>query len=76
MAELPIGMLSEEAQESRNKDYRHYRLKHSRKCSRIFTNEDILYMLLASSDPLVNSLRVEPNKHFLPISEDVKNLLL
>ncbi|XP_039954260.1 uncharacterized protein LOC120770738 [Bactrocera tryoni] len=39
---LPIGMLSEEAQEAMNKEYRNCRLFHSRKNSRISTNEDNL----------------------------------
>ncbi|KAL4702325.1 hypothetical protein ACJJTC_006931 [Scirpophaga incertulas] len=30
---LPIGQLAEDAQESRNKDYKKNRLEHSRKCS-------------------------------------------
>lgn len=58
-AVLPIGMLSEEAQ-ARNKDYRNYRLGHSRKCSRLFCNEDVLNMLLTTSYPLINSLRAVP----------------
>lgn len=31
---VPIGQLSEEAQEARNKDYRRFRKNHTRKCSR------------------------------------------
>ena len=33
-AVLPIGQLSEDAQESRNKDYKKFRLYHARRCSR------------------------------------------
>lgn len=40
---LPIGQLSEEAQESRNKDLKKYREFHTRKTSRVSTNEDLLY---------------------------------
>ena len=75
-AMLPIGMLTEEAQEARNKDYREYRLKHSRKSSRIFSNEDIMHMLLASSDPYINNLRTEPKKKVLELNDDVKALLV
>lgn len=60
-AMLPIGKLTEEAQEARNKDYRKYRLDHSRKCSRLATNEDIFNMLCASSDPYIYTFRTEPN---------------
>lgn len=38
---LPIGQMSEEAQEARNKDIKSIRENYSRKCSRIKTNEDI-----------------------------------
>ncbi|CAH2086218.1 unnamed protein product [Euphydryas editha] len=39
---LPIGILTKEAQEARNKDYRVFRQKQSRKCSRTLTNEDVI----------------------------------
>lgn len=54
---MPIGILSEEAQESRNKDVRNYREFHARKFSRKENVEDILHMLLVSSDPLITSVR-------------------
>lgn len=76
VAALPIGMLSEEAQEARNKDYRNYRLGHSRKCSRLSCNEDVMNMLLATSDPLINSLRAVPNKKYYPLHDDAKALLV
>lgn len=56
-AVLPIGQLSEDAQESRNKDYRNIRLHHARKCSRSATNEDVFKTLLYTSDPYITSLR-------------------
>lgn len=54
---VPIGQLSEEAQEARNKEYRRYREYHSRKMSRIETNTDVFHNLLISSNPLITSLR-------------------
>lgn len=54
---LPIGQLSEEAQEARNKEFKRYREYFSRKMSRTKTNEDILHLLLITSDPLVTSMR-------------------
>lgn len=54
---LPIGQLSEEAAESRNKDFKRFRQSHSRKFSRVSTNEDVIHALLISSDPLISSLR-------------------
>lgn len=56
-AVLPIGKLSADAQESRNKDYRKIRLTHARKCSRSATSEDVFHALLYTSDPYISSLR-------------------
>ena len=75
LASLPIGHLSEEAQEARNKDYREYRRYHSRKFSRTATNEDVMQLLLASSDPFINSLRVETKRMKIPLHDDVNALL-
>lgn len=61
---LPIGQLSEEAQEARNKDVKKYRESFSRKCSRTKTMEDVFHWLLVSSDPLITSLRILPQKKF------------
>lgn len=54
---VPIGNLSEEASEARNKDFRRFREHNSRKKSRVSSNEDILNFLLLSSDPLISSIR-------------------
>ena len=53
-------MLAEEAQEAMNKEYRNCRLFHSRKNSRISTNEDVMHYLQISSDPelIINSFRI------------------
>ena len=72
---LPIGQLSEEAQEARNKDIKQYRQGHSRKCSRLDTNTDILNHLLISSDPLITSLRKLPPKTFKKFPIEVQHLL-
>lgn len=64
---LPIGQLSEDAQEARNKDYKRYRLHHARKCSRSATNEDVLHVLLYTSDPYISSL----NKPSFIISKEL-----
>lgn len=52
---LPIGQLTEEAQEARNKDFKRYRENYSRKCSRDKTNADIFNFFLLSSDPVITS---------------------
>lgn len=53
---LPIGELSEEAQEARNKDFKNYREHFARKCSREKSNEDIFNRFLLSSDPFISSI--------------------
>lgn len=53
---LPIGQISEDAQEVRNKDIRHYREHFARKNSREATMQDIFNRLLITSDPLISSL--------------------
>ena len=72
---LPIGQLSEEAQEARNKDFKYFREHHTRKLSRIAANQDLLNQLLVSSDPVVSSMRNLPNKHHKKLSLEVLNLL-
>lgn len=57
IAPLPIGKMSEEALEARNKDFRNFRERHTRKTSRVDTMEDLIHSLLCSSDPLISSLR-------------------
>ena len=54
---LPIGQLSEETAEARNKHFRDYRQNFSRKFSRENCNRDILNRLLISSNPLLSSAR-------------------
>lgn len=54
---VPVGQLSEEAAESRNKDIKQYRERFTRKISRIKTNEDLFKRLLLSSDPMITGIR-------------------
>lgn len=72
---LPIGQLSEEAQEARNKDIKHFRENHTRKTSRKNTNSDIFHRLLLSSDPLISSIREVKTKK-RKLLESVKDLLI
>lgn len=59
---LPIGQLSEEAQESRNKDIKKYREHFTRKSSRIEMNTDLFNRLLLSSDPKISGLHTVSRK--------------
>jgi len=64
---LSIGQLSEETQESRNKDLKYFRKSLSRKTSLSSTN--IFNLLLVSSDPIILKLRKlskKANKTYLP----------
>lgn len=74
-AALPIGQLSEEAQEARNKDIKKYREGFSRKCSRERTMQDVLNWLLVSSDPYISSLRELPIKKQKTLCSDALGLL-
>lgn len=55
-ATLPIGLFSEEALESRNKEFRKYRECNTRKFSREETMQDLFNALLVTSDPVISSL--------------------
>ena len=74
-ADIPLGQLSEEAQESRNKDYKKIRGELSRKCSRIATNQDVLHRLLFTSDPFIAKFREIPKKKEHVFEDAVINLL-
>ena len=53
IAVLPIGMLSEEAQESRNKDFRKFRALKICQTSRINNLQDVLNRMILTSDPVL-----------------------
>lgn len=74
---IAIGLLSEEAQESRNKDVKNFRENFTRKFSRKQTNEDLMNRLLASSDPYITSMRRSfHEKSYAELPEDTKELLM
>ena len=73
---LPVGQLSEEAQEARNKDIKKYRKDFSRKCSRVKTMEDVFKRLLVTSDPYVSSIRKLPQKKMKSLTKEATGLLL
>jgi len=75
---LPVGMMSEEALEARNKDMRNYRLNHTRKTSRINTMEDLMHSLLLTSDPLISSMSKCTSafsKKYIALDDEVIQLL-
>ena len=73
-AALLIGMLSEEAIESRNKDFRNYRELYTRKISREKTMRDLFNRLLLSSDQKISSMSRSTSlshRYSEPLSEEV-----
>ncbi|XP_025411419.1 uncharacterized protein LOC112684234 [Sipha flava] len=72
---LPIGLLSEEAQEARNKDMKRFRENNTRKISRKHTMEDLFNNLLISSDPLISSRRKISNKKSTRLCDEAKLLV-
>ena len=54
---LPIGQLSDEAQEARKKDIKKFREHYTRKLSRESTNLHLMQRLMLTSDPVSSSLR-------------------
>ena len=67
---LPIGQLSEEAAEARNKHFCLYRQNFARKFSREACNRDILNQLLLTSDPLITSSQPKIQKKTKPFSPE------
>lgn len=72
---IPIGQMSEEASEAKNKEIRKARLGHTMKTSRYRTNYDLMKHLLISSDPYITLLRKLPRKSTLRHDKDVLTLL-
>ena len=64
---LPIGSLSKEAQEARNKEFRKYREEFTRKSLRINADKDIMIRLLCSSDPFISCLRYKRVEKSTPL---------
>lgn len=56
---VPIGILSEEAQEARHKHFKKYRRNFSRMLSRADSNRDIMNRLTLTSDPVLISNRIQ-----------------
>lgn len=72
---IPIGELSAEAQEARNKDYRRIREHNTRKSSHLQTTEDLVHTLLVSSDPVIASLMPSSRIKIVELPSGVIQLL-
>lgn len=73
---LPIGLYSEDAQETRTKDLRRFRLDHTRKSGRKFSNMDLLRRLILSSDPNIRFLGGGRSKKAIIRDQSVLELLV
>ena len=73
---LPIGQISEDAQESCNKYIKRFREDFTRKCSRVQTMEDLFLRLLLTSDPLISSLRKLPRNRLNSLLPEAAALLI
>ena len=73
--EFPIGKLSEEPQESRNKELTRAREFNTRKDARNHNNEDLMHFLLITSDLFITSLRNKKDKKYKPLISEAIQLL-
>ncbi|KAF2891360.1 hypothetical protein ILUMI_14813 [Ignelater luminosus] len=73
---LPIGMMSEEIAEARNKHFRLYRQDFARKFSRESCNLNVINRLLLSSDPVITGMRPTPKKTTKPFLKETVEMLL
>lgn len=73
---LPIGQMSEDAQESTNKIIKRAREDFSRKSSRINTMTDVFLRLLVTSDPYISSIRKLPQKKLRLLLPEAMELLM
>ena len=68
-------MLSEEAQEARHKHVKKFRKGHARKHSRKENMQDVLNLLLITSDPVISHISPLQKKKSDPIPQKVRDLL-
>lgn len=73
---LPIGELSEEALEARNKDFKMFREHFSRKTSRQDTLTDIMNRMLISSDPFITNQRVRKPSKKIPFDSEAIEMFI
>jgi len=71
----PVGIFSEEAQESRNKDSKSIRLHHTRKANRVLTNTDHFKHLLVTSDPLLSTISSKIGRCRNKKKENIENIV-
>ncbi|XP_046809001.1 uncharacterized protein LOC124420405 [Lucilia cuprina] len=74
-SKLPVGILSEEAQEACNKTFKKVRENNARRCGRKENLEDIFNFLIVNSDPIITKTRKIPKKNKQELPQEVKEFL-
>lgn len=75
---LPVGILGEDAAESRNKLYKSDRLHHARKTSRVDTLTDVMNRALDTSDIIISTISLKKrmdNRNRKPLPPEVLSIL-
>ena len=67
-------MMSEEAQEARNKDNKLFRLRYARKTSRVHTMSDVFHRLMVTGDIVISSKSVYNRKKRTPVPPEVREM--
>ncbi|KAI8122715.1 hypothetical protein CVS40_6479 [Lucilia cuprina] len=74
-SKLPVGILSEEAQEACNKTFKKVRENNARRCGGKENLEDIFNFLIVNSDPIITKTRKIPKKNKQELPQEVKEFL-
>lgn len=72
---MPLGTLSEEAQEAIHKIIRKYRQQNTCKISLERLNEDLFRILMVSTDPLISSFRRETSRKDREWPKEIKHII-
>lgn len=75
-APLPIGQLSEDAQEARNKDIKQYREHFARKSERNKTMQDVFQRMMITSDPYISSIGKQLKRQSKNFSSEAMEMFL
>ena len=73
---ISVGLLSEESQEGRNKDFKRCHENNTRKARPELTNDDIMRYLLVSSDHYIFKFRFSISNKVKELLEEAKALLI
>ena len=71
---IPIGTMSEEAQEAQNKDNKLFRLQHARKTSQTDSMSDVIHRLMVTGDIVISSKSINKS-NTRPLPHKVSDML-